>query len=394
MAALSCSNICSVTIITDGKLGNSNSLMAQGGIQVPNDSVEDRSVMIEDMLKSARGMASREKIVNFVNNIDEAVDILFDLGVKFDRESDGTLIRHLAGGLSSPRIISSKDKIGPVVVNALRKRIISSKNIEILQKCQVEDIQLIERGSKNSFRIKLMTLDKNELKKTNYKKNEFVTVSTIICASGGKTYDFAKRVGKRTTNPSNTNHKIYGLLEKIGFEENNKDLYQYQPFGIVMPPKMRGKNIPETITNFSVKILDKNRIKVCDTKTDRLEMVNSMNKAYQDGRSFDLENGEWGFKLVIPEGKKEQIISLIPKLQSLMENHFEEIYIQPVLHYYLGGFEVNNNGESMIEGLYLAGEITTGLHGANRLMGTGLMESLVGGMIAGKNAAIRATCLS
>ena len=157
---------------------------------------------------------------------------------------------------------------------------------------------------------------------------------------------------------------------------------------------MRGKNIPETITNFSVKILDKNRIKVCDTKTDRLEMVNSMNKAYQDGRSFDLENGEWGFKLVIPEGKKEQIISLIPKLQSLMENHFEEIYIQPVLHYYLGGFEVNNNGESMIEGLYLAGEITTGLHGANRLMGTGLMESLVGGMIAGKNAAIRATCLS
>ena len=53
-------------------------------------------------------------------------------------------------------------------------------------------------------------------------------------------------------------------------------------------------------------------------------------------------------------------------------------------------FEVNCECESKIEGLFLAGEITTGLHGANRLMGTGLLESLVGGMIAGERAAAHA----
>ena len=74
-------------------------------------------------------------------------------------------------------------------------------------------------------------------------------------------------------------------------------------------------------------------------------------------------------------------------MSSILANDFEGIFVQPVLHYYLGGFEVNCKGESMIEGLFLAGEITTGLHGANRLMGTGLLESLVGGMIAGKRAA-------
>ena len=161
-----------------------------------------------------------------------------------------------------------------------------------------------------------------------------------------------------------------------------------------MPSKMRGKNIPETITNFSVEILDKNGIKVCNTETDRLDMVNSMKKAFEEGRAFQLEDGEWGFKLAVPQGKKNQIISVIPKLRSLLENHFEDIYVQPVLHYYLGGFDVNKKGESKIKGLFLAGEITTGLHGANRLMGTGLMESLVGGMIAGKNAPIRETCVS
>ena len=58
---------------------------------------------------------------------------------------------------------------------------------------------------------------------------------------------------------------------------------------------------------------------------------------------------------------------------------------------------MNCESESKIEGLFLAREITTGLHGANRLMGTGLLESLVGGMIAGVRAAahaiLRNSCL-
>ena len=77
-------------------------------------------------------------------------------------------------------------------------------------------------------------------------------------------------------------------------------------------------------------------------------------------------------------------------MSSILANDFERIFVQPVLNYYLVGFEVNCESESTIEGLFLAGEIITGLHGANRLMGTGLLESLVGGMIAGKRAAAQA----
>ena len=151
------------------KLGSSNSLMAQGGIQIPNDSDKDRIAMIEDMWKSSRGLASREKILNFVKNIDQAMNILLDLGVKFDREKDGKLTRRLAGGLSSPRIISSTDKIGPVVINALKKRVLSTKNIKVIQKCRVEDFQVIDDGIKKYFRISLRFLEKNNSKKTSRK---------------------------------------------------------------------------------------------------------------------------------------------------------------------------------------------------------------------------------
>ena len=84
MSALSCAQYVPVTILTDGKLGNSNSIMAQGGIQVPRDTVEDRSAMVKDMLKSARGLASKERIISFVNHIHDTISYLLELGVKFD----------------------------------------------------------------------------------------------------------------------------------------------------------------------------------------------------------------------------------------------------------------------------------------------------------------------
>ena len=160
----------------------------------------------------------------------------------------------------------------------------------------------------NDFKISWRVLRKKD-SKNNIHKMESMTVSTLVCATGGKTFAYAQREGKRTTNPFNTNHKIFELLEKIGFEERNKDLYQYQPFGIVIPSKMRGKNIPETITNFSVEVVDRDGLKVCNTKQDRLEMVKSMNKAFEEGRAFELGGGEWGFKLIVPNKKREQIIS-------------------------------------------------------------------------------------
>ena len=62
MAALAVAKTCPVLLITDRKLGRSNSLMAQGGLQVPPDDAAERDAMVEDMLASSRGRSSREKV--------------------------------------------------------------------------------------------------------------------------------------------------------------------------------------------------------------------------------------------------------------------------------------------------------------------------------------------
>jgi succinate dehydrogenase/fumarate reductase flavoprotein subunit len=62
--------------------------------------------------------------------------------------------------------------------------------------------------------------------------------------------------------------------------------------------------------------------------------------------------------------------------------------VYPTLHYQNGGVEFKETGETAIPGLYIAGEVSGGIHGENRLMGNSLLDILVFGRIAGANAAI------
>jgi len=64
--------------------------------------------------------------------------------------------------------------------------------------------------------------------------------------------------------------------------------------------------------------------------------------------------------------------------------------IYPTLHYQNGGLEYNSIAETPLQGLFAAGEVAGGVHGENRLMGNSLLDIMVFGRIAGKNAAIYA----
>jgi len=69
----------------------------------------------------------------------------------------------------------------------------------------------------------------------------------------------------------------------------------------------------------------------------------------------------------------------------------EKVYVSPVAHFFMGGIKIDEFCQTGLEGLYAVGEVTGGLHGANRLGGNALSEIFVFGKIAGKNAAIRAS---
>lgn len=386
MAALQAAEVTSVILITDRKLGRSNSLMAQGGLQVPPDSEDERKVMIADMLRSSRGLSNPERVTAFVHNIAPTIAFLHGLGIDFDRDDTGEYVRRFAGGLSRPRIVSSKDQIGPKVMTALRKAV-TAVGFPFLEFCQVDNMSVVETDLGRKIRIGFKAVDDTGDARVVVGEQYEVMADAVVCATGGRSYAYSREIGEDTTNPVNANDRIYGVLKSLGLHEENVDLFQYQPFGIVRPEHARGRCVPETISNFSIDIVDREGKSVCNTHEDRLAMVSAMKEARSQGRAFLFDNGAWAFAMKLPSQDLDTIRKWFPKLSAILRDDIDVLYVRPILHYYLGGFDVNTDYSTSIDGLYLAGEITTGLHGANRLMGTGLLDSLVGGMAAGRNAA-------
>ena len=68
----------------------------------------------------------------------------------------------------------------------------------------------------------------------------------------------------------------------------------------------------------------------------------------------------------------------------------KNILVYPVLHYNLGGIDINQEAQTNIKGIYAAGEATWGVHGKERIMGNSLTDIFVFGRIAGRNASIYA----
>ena len=74
-------------------------------------------------------------------------------------------------------------------------------------------------------------------------------------------------------------------------------------------------------------------------------------------------------------------------LKAGMDITTERVLVYPVLHYRNGGLLIDENAATTLPGVFAAGEISGGVHGANRLMGNSLLDTVVYGRIAGRQAA-------
>jgi succinate dehydrogenase/fumarate reductase flavoprotein subunit len=176
---------------------------------------------------------------------------------------------------------------------------------------------------------------------------------------------------------------------------------QYHPTGIVFPEQAEGILITEKFRGSGANLVNikgeqfvnereprdveaASIIKECTTKELGVPTPTGKNGIWLDSPMIEMLSGEGTVKREFP-GK------YILYQRFGIDISKEPMLIYPTLHYQNGGLEFRDTGESPLPGLFVAGEVGGGIHGANRLMGNSLLDVVVFGRISGKSAAEYAT---
>jgi len=365
-----------VVLVTNGGLGRSNSVMAQGGLHVPVDSPDGRRRMLHDMMSAGGPSVDPVLAGRYVDEIIPTIELLRGWGLRLDVDNDGQLVRRMAGAMSEPRIVGTGDRIGPSVIRVLRSRL-DRVPVTVMANTGVIDIRPVSGG----LEVELAG-------------RAGIKAAAAIVATGGDTYGHALQVGEPCTNPENNNSEMAGVLAGLGLSRVDEGQYQWQPFGLVDAstgrPGVARPCVPETVVAHGVRVLDVHGAEVVDATAGRSIVTSAMKRAIDEGRGIKSANGTEGLLLTLSDLPEDLIRSDYRHLAAVLDRNDlfgKDVLIAPFLHYQLGGFITGKDCSCGVPGLFLAGEIVGGIHGRSRLMGNGLTDSLVHGRRAALSAA-------
>ena len=376
-----------VMIVTKLRMGDANTMMAEGGIQAADKPNDSPAIHFVDAFGGGHFAAKRELLSKLVCDAPEAIKWLSELGVEFDKEADGTMITTHGGGTSRKRMHAAKDYSGAEIMRTLRDEVMN-RQIPIVDFTAAIELILDENG--NAAGAVLMNMETNELLVAKAK--------TVIIATGG-----AGRMhyqGFPTSNHYGATADGLVLGYRVGAKLLYAETLQYHPTGVAYPEQIFGALVTEKVRSLGAKLVNKNgEVFMHPLETRDVTAASIIRECSERGNGIDTGKGQ-GIWLDTPmiekiggEGTIEKRIPAM--LRMFMEYGIdirkEPILIYPTLHYQNGGLDITADCMTTnVENLFVAGEAVGGIHGKNRLMGNSLLDIIVFGRSAGKSAAAKA----
>ena len=376
-----------VLMATKLRLGDANTMMAEGGIQgatKPNDSPAQHFL---DAYGGGHYLGKKELVYKLVTEAPECFQWLSDLGVEFDKEEDGTMITIHGGGTSRKRMHAAKDYTGAEIMRTLRDET-KCRRIPCLNYAAV--IELVRDESGNIGGAVLVNTNTNEVK--------VVRAKTTIITTGGSGRLHIQ--GFPTSNHHGATADGLVLAYRVGAPLLFADTMQYHPTGAAFPEQILGALVTEKVRGLGAKLVNADGEVFMHPLETRDVAAASVIRECARGNGVDIAGGGQAVWLDTPMIEKIHgegtIVSKIPGMFKMFNKYGidmrkEPILIYPTLHYQNGGVEINEKCEvANTKNLYAAGEVVGGIHGRNRLMGNSLLDIIVFGREAGRQAAARA----
>ncbi len=380
-AALAASEHANVTLITKTTLTESNTHYAQGGIAVAMNLDDTIALHIKDTCVAGAGLCDVVAVEMMVSEGIPRVAELLDWGANFDWE--GTLPRFTQEAAHSRRrIVHKGDATGRETTDVLIQRVRNTERIHVLQNAFAIDL-ITDADSKKSSQ-ELITCSGI----TAIVEEQIVSIraKATILATGG-----LGRVYPCTSNPQIATGDGFAAAWRAGCEMIDMEFVQFHPTTLfldgapnfLISEAVRGEG--GTLLNirgerFMEKYHEKGELAPRDIVSRSIQ--NEMHLTQFPCVYLDITHKTTDF---IHE--RFPTISATTKRYGLDIN-VDLIPVRPGAHFMMGGIRTNTDTQTNIDGLYACGEVAcTGVHGANRLASNSLLECLVYGARAGRNAA-------
>ncbi len=357
----------------------SHSVAAQGGINaslgnVPKAEDDDWKDHAFDTVKGSDYLADQDGVEVMCKEAPDVVLEMEHMGTVFSRLDDGKIAQRPFGGAGVPRTCYAADRTGHNLLNTLFEQTVA------------ESLDFY-----NEYFVTSLVVENEEIQGVtawDIENGELVGFSSavVVLATGGY-----GRIYNRSTNALINTGDGAHLAYEAGVPLEDMEFIQFHPttlYGsnILMTEGARGEG-------GYLKNVDGERF-MKDYAPDAMELAprdivaRAIITEAEEGRAFEDEY----VHLDLRHLGKEKIEERLPGIRQIARDFAgvdpveEPIPVQPGQHYSMGGIDVNVNGETKIDGLYAVGECAcVSVHGANRLGGNSLLETIVFGRRAGKD---------
>ena len=388
-ALLAQENGAKATIVTKLRFGDANTMMAQGGIQAADRPEDSPATHYLDVIGGGHFANLPDLVEALVTDAPLVIQWLENLGVMFDKTPDGVMMEEHGGGTSKKRMHSARDYSGAEIMRTLRDEVRNRPDIDVVEFCPAVELVLDDTGKITGAILKNLETDHYF-----YAKAKAVVLST---GGGGRLH----YQGYPTTNHYGATADGIVMAYRLGAEPAFLDTMQYHPTGAVYPEQILGLLVTEKVRGLGaqpvnikgeqfVYPLEPRDVEAAafirEIRERKLGIypLGSMPGVWLDSPLIDLIHGPGTIEKALP--------AMVRQFKRFtIDISKQPILVYPTLHYQNGGIKIDADCRCNIPGLFIAGEVSGGVHGRNRLMGNSLLDVCVFGRRAGRSAATYVT---
>jgi succinate dehydrogenase / fumarate reductase flavoprotein subunit len=304
----------------------------------------------------------------------------------FDKEPDGTMVEAHGGGTSRKRMHSARDYSGAEIMRTLRDEVRSrEQDIRVVEFAPA--VELVLDGKGQLAGAVVMNLET--------KSYHYIKAKSVVLATGGS--GRLHYQGFPTTNHHGATADGVVLAYRVGAPVGFLESMQYHPTGAAFPEQIVGLLVTEKVRGLGAQPVNKNGeqfvypleprdveaaalIRECRDRNMGIITPTGQPGVWLDSPMIELIHGEGTIQGALP--------AMVRQFGRFGIDITEEpMLVYPTLHYQNGGVRLQADTTTEVPGLFIAGEVSGGVHGHNRLMGNSLLEITVFGRRAGTAAA-------